>query len=658
MKIAFYTLVFISSYIYSNVIESLDTRITHQNIPINGIDAAFLIRLFEHKDVTPLIHKCEQKRIFINEYNQFNSISLELMTKFCSPSVSPYILTQVLSHLSIYKYCLMHGLDKVLVLEDQAQEMPDSDRFFQSVVEKLRMKWDILYLDADYHDKKTGKYLFPVLSGFPVHKRKLSRNFSKVYARYGTVSYLISKSGMIKLLNHYKNIKEILPLDQEILNIKRLNKFAVNSDVFTNEFTVSECGPPAKTSSSKTLNNHIEGELYKIHPDQLLSYDRFDIIPKYIFAKYFINQYKTEWHIDLYKHHLKNWVGFYNYKPYKLGFDDFYNSFVNLISNIKSNGYSDDYPIKVNELNMPSNGAHRMGTCLALDIPITALAIKDRTHEIYSADAFRDEFRFEEKYLDHMAYEYTNVCKDSYIACLFPLGHAFKDDAIKILNKHGSIIFSKELFLTDSGMLEFIRLVYNGEWWTGSYLDDYKHSRGKVLLTFPSSIGAKVPVTVFIYRANDHEDTTNAKAEFRKLCKIGNDVLHINDTHKQTIFASSSIFNRNSRKFLNTRRLKRQKNFDRLFAAYHSRLEEMNVDFESVCLCKHAAQSALGESDLQQLDIIHSVPLPDGFIDEEFQSSNDSIAALGLEIDEIIFNPENHFFYKGLKFMCDKNELD
>ena len=231
----FYLVILLFGLQAKSIVNHLDTRCSHIKPSVEGLDAAFVIRLHEKKDLSKLKQNLENNGIPLTEYNNFHDLSLEIMTKFCSTIISPYLLTQTLSHLSIYQYCLEHNLSNVLIVEDSAQLAANPQEIQQILkIKKINKKrkrkkrnkknedfnWDIIYTDVDYHDSVTGELIAPKLATVPNNKIKINDMLSKINLRYGTVAYIISKSGMKKILAHYQNKWGDLPYDQIYLKFQ------------------------------------------------------------------------------------------------------------------------------------------------------------------------------------------------------------------------------------------------------------------------------------------------------------------------------------------------------------------------------------------------------------------------------------------------------
>jgi GR25 family glycosyltransferase involved in LPS biosynthesis len=647
----------------SSINDYLDDPLHYVKPQASYIDAAFVIKLHPNDNIEKLKADFAKHNIPLIEYNQFENLSQDLMDKFCSSVISPYLLTQYLSHLSIYKYCIKNNLNKVLIIENHAEVVGDLKDLEKIVtkVSQIADSWDIIYTDIDWHDSNTGNPIIPVLAHIPQNREKIDNDISKIRIRYGTASFVISKTGMKKILKYFSYKHPKLPYDQILFKIPTLKIYGSNFDIITNRYTTKEAHSDTSVIKDR-LPSYETGTDFWLNPIELLTYDRFDVASKYIYAKYYINKYQTDWHIQLYKSHLEKWIKFYNTEPLKIGFKDFQTSFNNLLNSLYSKKFDENNPIPINNLGLACNGAHRIGSCLALGIPVKVKVEEGQSSPSMTAAAFKKLYQLEEKYLDHMAYEYAKLKKNTFIVSLFPFGHEYKKEAEAILNKYGIIVYDKDIWLSDTGALEFIRLVYTGEWWVGSYSDNFKHSRAKAKLCFPTDLNNKCPVKIYLYECKDAKAARKAKEEIRALCNKGNEVVHINDTHEQTKIIAATVFNRNSIEFLNKRQLKKLDNFERLFANLKKFIAENNVDPETLCVDTSAVLSSYGLRDCSDMDIIHHDPLPASFSNYGVDDHNPHLHHHSKPLDEILFNPENHFYYQGVKFasleLVKKMKLD
>ena len=90
-------------------------------------------------------------------------------------------------------------------------------------------------------------------------------------------------------------------------------------------------------------------------------------------------------------------------------------------------------------------------------------------------------------------------------------------------------------------------------------------------------------------------------------------------------------------------------NFEKYFSDYSNWLKEKDLDGDHFCIDASAVLSSYGLRDCRDLDFLY---LGD-FIEtgtEEFSCHNHETKFYPVDKDEVIVNPDNHFYYKGLKF--------
>ena len=106
--------------------------------------------------------------------------------------------------------------------------------------------------------------------------------------------------------------------------------------------------------------------------------DRFDIVAKYIYAKYREKKFDSDWGERLYSEHLRVWNKFQEKFPrddirhkvefQKEGLQEYKKSFHEILDSVKSGIFdSKRSPVKVlNDFRL-LNGAHRVASCLLYD---------------------------------------------------------------------------------------------------------------------------------------------------------------------------------------------------------------------------------------------------------------------------------------------------
>lgn len=641
-------------FLSASIINDLKMPQDHQTSGLNGISTVFVIRSYEYEDLSSLYSECTKFGIQPNEFHNFMKLSKELLAKYCSSIVSPYLLSQILSHLSIYKYCLDHNLNNVLIMESQAclYENPSTLSSILYLLQSRCRNWDILYCDTDFHDATSGKPIAPRLSNLINNKKRIHPLFSKVFCRYGTLAYIISQNGMKKILKYFQNHWSNLPYDQILFKIPGLNVFSSNRNIISNRLIIGEQKTRERTTESAIERNYefITGKEFWMNPLDLLCRDRFDIMAKYIYARYYLGSYQTQWHQRLYQSHLEKWTQCYNTDPLKIGYQDFETAFQKVIQNLQRNAFDENFTIHVNNAGHAWDGAHRIGTGIALQLPVKVKIYDGYAKADMSPSKFKNQYKLEEHFIDHMVYEYAKLKENTFIVTLFPIAYEYQSQLEEVLEENGVVIYSKDLWLYENGPMEFIRIVYNGEWWTGSYIDKYKHSFAKANKCFPRGLIRQFPVRVYLFECENKAVARKIKESFRE--KIQNhDALHINDTHDQTVIIAASLFNKNTIDFINTKRMNIFKNFDDGIDKLKEFFKNHHLDPDDFCVDTGSVLSAYGLRDCKDIDVLHHNPLPPNYKEYGIDSHNPHLHHHHMCLDEIIYNPENHFYYNGIKFV-------
>lgn len=387
------------------------------------------------------------------------------------------------------------------------------------------------------------------------------------------------------------------------------------------------------------------------NPIDLLTHFRFDVLIKFLYAKSKLRNYKTNFFKEMYKEHLRLWNGFNEYNnPFKNSFESFDDEFNKILESIKINGFDSSISdIPAVDGKYIVNGAHRLASCLALNKELQirpANMPEDGQMDCSWYNLFRN-LNLPEKYSNVASIEYVKLKQNTYVVTLFPSANGDYKSAIDIINKYGNLIYYRKLDIKKNGPLNLIRELYYGEEWAGNHTNNYKGFREKEKLCFTT----KNPTWVFLAEFDNIETSKMVKKEIRDIHKVGNHSVHINDTHEQSLRLSRILFNDNSIHHLNYSKIVYYEKFNFSLLKFKKYLEENNLDLDEYVIVGSSPLSSYGLRESNDLDYIH-------FNKIKIQDDQDLIHShneYGLDLyvpnyDEIIFNPEFHFYHMGVKF--------
>ena len=356
-----------------------------------------------------------------------------------------------------------------------------------------------------------------------------------------------------------------------------------------------------------------------MNPNDLLTYKRFDVVVKYMYA----SNLSSEFYKNAYKEHLKIWNGFHEGNPKKNGFEEFDNAFKSIINNTV------DEPVPVNPEGHIANGAHRLAAALYHQRPINTR--NTNSNENYSIEADYKVFHkkgLQRHMLQRTALEYAKLKSNTHVICLFPIAHKRMDEVMNIIEKHSNIFYKSSEVLNATGQLGLIKEIYLSDGWANE-----KGIRKKCKQCFRGMS----KVTFVLIDAKNLETVKEMKKEIRALFKVGNHSVHINDYHVDTIRIAKTVFNDNSIHFLNNRK-------DTLFPNYKKLMSDTKSD-DNTIITGSTVLSLYGLRDCKDIDLIY-------FNNPPVDSHNQYVGTLyKLTLDDIFNNPMYHLYYNGFKYV-------
>ena len=398
--------------------------------------------------------------------------------------------------------------------------------------------------------------------------------------------------------------------------------------------------------------SQIKNEDNKRNPFELLSHYRFDIVLKYLYSNSIVKSYKTDFFREMYMQHLKLWNGFKEYNnPKKNTFEAFDNEFKSIIKSISDNGFDSNIsliPVEANKFIL--NGAHRVAACMALNKPIE---ITEGINFVAGQKDCSWQTTFQpiglaEKYANRTALEYAKLKKNSYIVTLFPTVKGNYKPVLDILNQYGKVFYYRGVDLNKNGPLNLMREFYAGEPWAGGPHNNFQGFREKERLCYTSNN----QTLFFLVEFEKYEDTVVTKKAIRDIFKVGNHSVHINDTHEQTIRLAQIAFNDNSIQHLNNSKPIIYQKFESCIKEYREFIKENNLDIDDYAITASSVLSVYGLREGDDLDYIHRTNTLIKDSKNLIHSHNQYLQTLyGEEADELLLNPDNHFYSKGVKFI-------
>ena len=379
----------------------------------------------------------------------------------------------------------------------------------------------------------------------------------------------------------------------------------------------------------------------------LLKQRRFDLIFKYLYIKN-----PCDYHKEAY---LENIRAFNNFQEDSSnGFQkrsplDFINTFDALKETIKKHGFDASLgKIPLSKEGYVIDGSHRLSICSALTLEVETEECP--LHAIWDYSFFKKR-GMDESVMDYGALEYVKLNPHAYIVNLMPVVCPQEDDkVISILEKYGFVYYKKDVWITYNGLVNIKKISYGSFWEKGSWIGTPENMFSGAQNHAIHSMG-KNPLRAFVFVSENLENVVAAKKEIRDIYNIGNFSCHINDTHDEAVQLAETYFNSNSLFLINTRPFHLE---DSIFEAHIEELKRecqaRDIDINRVC--------GAGSTPMNVFQIRHSQDLDCLCIDEGVLPNNEVVSSHNqyhylypYSIGEIIENPHNYLYYKGIKFI-------
>ncbi len=150
----------------------------------------------------------------------------------------------VLSHLSILQDAYDSGFQTIWVMEDDVEVVDNPGQIPESIqkLDALVPDWDILFTDTDTKDRAghhvacravaaRPNFPIPPLSAYLQHFYPVSSDLSRIGMRYGAYSMIVRRSGMKKILQHFKTYGIFIPYDMDLWLNPELKMYCVRKDI-------------------------------------------------------------------------------------------------------------------------------------------------------------------------------------------------------------------------------------------------------------------------------------------------------------------------------------------------------------------------------------------------------------------------------------------
>lgn len=386
-----------------------------------------------------------------------------------------------------------------------------------------------------------------------------------------------------------------------------------------------------------------------INPKELLSYDRLDLVAKIILAKKLVNQ-KT--HIfnekRIYLNSINYINGFFeNDNSKKIGKKKFLDNFKFITNSIAKKGFDKKYPILIDKKSKKLvDGAHRVAASIALNKK--KIHFKEIDKGIVNLN-YKNLLKknMPQTFVEELVYYFCKLEKNSRIIFLWPNINYIKNKNFLLnqIQKYGDIIYLNKIDLTEKGKINLITNIYKNEKWVSS---DKKFNSGAKNKSFNCF---KDKNSFYFCVIKKKKNIIELKKKLRAKFKLGKHTIHTNDKHNETLSIVQTLLNRNSLHNLNYKINKEFSWHKRLHNELKKWIKKNKYSIEDFCIEGSAVLSAYGLRESRDLDYFCNSNIEKKLKFKEIGNSNNINQKYFGNIFELFNNPNNFFYFNGLKYL-------
>ena len=383
---------------------------------------------------------------------------------------------------------------------------------------------------------------------------------------------------------------------------------------------------------------------------KLITKNRIDIVIGIEYVDFYENKYNTKFFIDLYIEHKRAFNGLKEGKYH--GKKDHIERFNNIINGIKDEQTNTE-PIHVHKYKdeyWMINGFHRTSTLIYYNLNKNLIIHERQTPSsapYYPTNIYYFKKRnYNVKFCNYTMYNFfKNYQKDFHCIILFPNDKSLPKNLLNKIEKH--IIYDIDIPMHNfkrNFKNNFIQLLYYTEGWCrkGGH-------KGKAIPCFKNGNKLKV----YFIEKQDINVLVALKKEIRKHYNKGNHTIHIPDTQKEcnTLldllnYNTLSFMDKTPSMYINF------PNFNKLFEKLKQFCQENNIDTKKICITSSSVLSVYGIRDCGDMDLFIDKKYVDIFKKTPFDNHNKYTIDkhYSKHFEDIIYNPDNHFYFQGIKF--------
>ncbi len=402
-----------------------------------------------------------------------------------------------------------------------------------------------------------------------------------------------------------------------------------------------------------------EYEITSVSARELIKYNRFDLMAKWLYIdakeKKLIGSFGRKVYYD-------------NINAFSCGlflepgtdekdsFDKYVDELDTLITDIKTNGFDNSRSlIPLDKNNDAVDGSHRITVAAYFDKEVSVIKFPElQRRNNYNYEFFR-KYMMSDVSMGYMAIQYTWLKNNCYMACVWPIADLSKyGDVESLLKSIGNIIYSQDVYLTYQGMKTFMAQIYGHQEWTGSIENQFSGVIGKVDACYKKG----KPVRTYLFEADSLDSVIEVKTKIRNLFQIENHSIHISDNQTETRDMAELLYNRNSVDFMNRANPYQYSKVYKKISELKKLIAKNGYSKDRFIIDSSAVLEVCGLRQAADLDYLTDYIFKN---EEEIEDMDNHLSQLPyytIPIQDMIYNPENYFYFESMKFIIPQRLIE
>lgn len=234
-----------------------------------------------------------------------------------------------------------------------------------------------------------------------------------------------------------------------------------------------------------------------------------------------------------------------------------------------------------------------------------------------------------------------------FIVNIWPIAisKGYKDIIFDELNKNGTIIFAKPIYLNYIGLRNYMVQIYRHNKWSGNFRNHFRGIPRKLNACFYPD----TPTYIIEYETDNMDSMLTCKQKIRNLCQCEKHSIHSSDTFEEYCLMKKILLHPPTIELINSVDMDMQRCFTKPFSRFLKLLDTYRLNPDNFLIISKAVYSLYGMKKENRLSWICKTPMSlhrklDKLNKNEFNSLLSSFS-------EDIANPNHYISYCGVDFL-------